>query len=90
MSSRTNVPAERFPQQSGHSCSGNSISGTRGAGETIGWIRTYGRTSKRSRQEVADRMALITETATVVEVEPGTYGVWRVDFVVTHRIVPID
>ncbi|MFE6966905.1 hypothetical protein ACFVAJ_17475 [Agromyces sp. NPDC057679] len=83
----TTKPTERFPEKGPKNHYGETIFGQRKRGEAIGTIRTFGRTSKAYRQEVADGMAAITETATVVQLSASEY---RVDFEVTHRILPID
>ena len=55
--------------------------------KTEGVMNNSVRTSKSRRQEIADTLATITETATVTETGRNTY---RIDFKVTHQIVPLS
>lgn len=53
----------------------------------IGELQTIGRTNSGERQEIADKLAAITETAKLVRVAPN---LWRIEFTTTHKIVPIE
>ena len=62
--------------------------GTRKQGSSLGVIVTTGRTNSQYRQEIADAMTLVTETAIIgVPAGSGIYRTYPVRFEVTHRII---
>lgn len=83
----TTTAKERFPERAISNYFGHSICASRAEGEPTAKMSTHGRSNKHERQEVADKMAKITETATVEKVGPNEYVV---GFAVTHRILPIS
>lgn len=85
MASKT--PSERFAPSNGHDYHGTAISAYRRQGEDFAQMVTHGRSNAAERQEIADGMATITETATIERVDRNNF---IVRFHVTHRIVPVD
>lgn len=79
---------ERFAPPEGRNYYGHSMHAFRSAHGMTGHIATHARTNQAERQEVADGMATITETATVGPRDIN--GKYLVTFTVTHRILPID
>lgn len=82
-----NKPAERFVRPVFPSYFGENLHAERTAGASTAVMKTFGRTNADYRQEVADKLASITETATVERIDRNTF---TVHFATTHRILPID
>ena len=73
----------------GHQYTRDRATGTRKECSSLGVIVTTGRTNSQYRQEIADAMAEVTETAIIgVPAGSGIYRTYPVRFEVTHRIVP--
>ncbi len=85
------IKGERVPPIVGGHISSMSYSAVRLSGDSIGEIRTHGRTSKAKRQDIADRLATPVETAEVTLIEGrGAYATYRINFYTTHRIIPVE
>ncbi|KQO98583.1 hypothetical protein [Leifsonia sp. Leaf264] len=78
--------ADRIVKHAGYNYASMTVNAYRAQGSQTGEIRAFGRTNAAERQDLADKMASVVETATITEIEKS---VWRVDFEVTHKIVPI-
>lgn len=78
---------ERHPAPIQQHISSKKIVARRRRNEMTATLTTFGRTTPASRQEVANDLATITETAVVTKVSSFEY---LVTFTVTHRIVPIE
>lgn len=86
----THTKGQRTPETPGGVAHGPGYSAVRPRDSRVGRITTSGRTSVAKRQEIADGFAAITETATVIpEKVHGVYGEYRIEFEVTHKVVPL-
>lgn len=88
MTTREFSPGERRDHSSGYNYHGYGISAERMAGSNTAVIKAHGRPNADDRDEIAMKMATLTESWKIEAVTPRRE--WLITYRITHRITPIE